>query len=681
MWKHRDKTEMKKGICKTGCIRMKIQQKLLAMITMLSIMTVGFSVLDVKAEELSGEADWSAEIETASNTVSSSDLPLAQEPAAAEAEEKCAVMSDPEALSPMFDAYIEYSPQGYVVMGTFTEFSPDISSIRPWYSLDGENWHLSGTEWDLNWNDEDEKARIRRQTQICLYSNYEPLRSYLSGKRNRIYLKLCVAREDGSTFETQTAILERGAPQPLPEDFSASARFDSSILVSQMRPYTNYGRYQLTVSADAASEEIAALLPDTLPVEIQFQRDNNFVAGGVVDCPVTWKPLILPKLTAGDSVTILDAAEEIVVPEGTLVNTPIGIYQLNEELRIDQFSATDEVRLVLNVAAEDGNPTGVLRSNQDGLEMAFDLKPTGATAIHAYVISDGASEWEALSGLSLLEEVNSWPSAPSSGYSLIMEEGSELYRKYLTAKAEGEEPAPFYVGIKIEGGVYDGRQLVLVWPDTYHEIPRLPDMRGAGGNVDNAGANNKGDSTEGGQRPNLPRSSAEIPGEQQGQSQNSAEALEGQSEKPAENSGGLSSGQSQDFAEADTTEETEEERLSVGLSSDSGDESGGQRPDLQQNSGDRPVERSQEPGGGTDTGVEEFRQTVFLMSGANTGIQIPEKTDSNTQMSTPIGSRSLLRTILLTTVIAVSCICIIIVTGKGRRAENSDHMLRGEQRG
>lgn len=59
------------------------------------------------------------------------------------------------------------------------------------------------------------------------------------------------------------------------------------------------------------------------------------------------------------------------------------------------------------------------------------------------------------------------------------------------------------MGFKIEGGVYDSRQLVLAWPDTYELPSALPDVGGSGGNEGNAGVDNKGDSTEGGQRPGL----------------------------------------------------------------------------------------------------------------------------------------------------------------------------------
>lgn len=637
-----------------GVYIMKIQRKLVAAISMLLIMTGGFSALDVKADDFSEEVHFPAEAETIRNTVSSSDLPLVQEPETAGTVRENAVLSDAEVPAPIFEAYIEYSPQGYVVMGIFTAISPDTSEIQPWYSTDGESWHKSESAWNLNYGGEEEGVPVRKYTQVCLYSNYEPLRSYLAGELDRIYVKLCITRGDGSTFETQTATIERGEPRPLPEDISAIARFDSSILVSQRSPYSNYGRYQLTVSTDATAEDIAGLLPNTLPVEIQFQGDNFNLPGCVVDCPVTWKPLMLPQLNAGESVTIPDAAEEIVVPEGTMVKTPVGVFELNETLRIDQFSNTDEVKLLLNVVAEDGNPTGVLRSNQGGVEMAFDLKPTGATAIHAYTYSDDTLGWVELSGLSLLKAVNSHPSAANSGYALVVGKDSELLRRCEAAEMAGEEPAPFYVGLKIEGGVYDGRQLILAWPDTYHVIPGLPNMRGTGGNEGNAGSDNKGDSTEGGQRPNLPQDSAETP----------AGGRPEQFEDSAESSEALS-GQPRDPVKADTTERAKEESLSLEQSPDPGDESGGQRTDLSQGSEDGQAQRPREPQVRADADREEIRQTALATSGTKTETQIPEKTDSNTQISTQMSGHSLFGPILLAAMIAVSGISIIIITGRG----------------
>lgn len=270
------------------------------------------------------------------------------------------------AETPMFSAGIEYSFEGYVVKGNFTEFVPDISHIQPLYSLDGETWQACGVEWDLQQlgtEESDELAKL--QNQICLYSSFEPLRSYLEGNLDCFYLKLHLTRENGITYETQAAVIDRGESRSIPEEMTFCAAFDSSMGIFEKNPFCYYGRYQLTVNADASPEDISALLPDTLPVEVQIQRGGYTVAKGIVDCPVTWKPLSFPRLTAGECVTISDAAEELVIPAGTLVSTPIGVFQLEEPLKIEQdMIITDEIRLVLNVIPEGEKPAEVLPSEK-----------------------------------------------------------------------------------------------------------------------------------------------------------------------------------------------------------------------------------------------------------------------------------------------------------------------------
>lgn len=439
--------------------------------------------------------------------------------------------------APVFSACIEYSSQGYIVKGTFTEFPPDISSAEVLYSLDQETYQASGEEWNITnwsdgpWTDWDEDALKNFQNQTCLHSNTEPLKSYLSGKLDCFYVKLRLTRENGVVYDTQAAVIDRGKPSPVPEEITPIAGFAPSLCVKSFRPFSYYGRYQITVSEDAAPEEIFAALPDTLPIQIDLQKGINFVAGGIVDCPVAWKPLPALKLTAGESVTISDAAEEIVIAGGTMLNTPIGDFQLNESLGINQYGMNDEVKLVLNVIEKASAPTGVLACDFNGLDIAFHNKPTGATAIRAYTLSEGETEWTELPNLPLLEAVNSQPSTASSGYTYVLDNTHELYQSYMAACNEGREPTPFFIGLKIEGGVYDGQELILPWPDTYDLPLDLPELDGSGGNEDNAGAGNKGDATENGQRPNLPQ---ETEGTKEPQA------------KPPQNTGGTGNGQQVD---------------------------------------------------------------------------------------------------------------------------------------
>lgn len=414
---------------------------------------------------------------------------------------------------PAFNAKIQKLSCGYVVKGTFTEFRDDISRIRTLYSLDGVDYQKCGEDWNirsLGTEDPDKLAAL--QTQICLYDRFEPLKSYLSGTIDCFYLKLEITLKNSRTYESRTAVIDRGNPQPVPEGMTLSAQFPSSLSVIERNPLYCYGRYQITVSPTATPEDIAALLPDTLPLNIHLILGSNPVADCTVDCPILWKSLSLPRLAAGESVTIPDAAEDIVIPCGTLLRTPVGVFQTEEPLALMQDTATsDEVRLVLNVVPEDSSPTGVLSQGTAGLEAAFDLKPTGATAIHAYTFSEQNPQWVQLPDLPLSSTVNAHPSAANSGYTLVLRNDQEPYRSYLAAQAAGNTPEPFLIGLKIEGGIYHGRQLVLPWPGTYKLPPHLPEVGGNGGNEGNAGSDNKDDGTEEGQRPNLPQNPQEEP--------------------------------------------------------------------------------------------------------------------------------------------------------------------------
>ncbi len=462
---------------------MKIQLRLAAMLAALLITSNVFPVYAANADNLPETPD------SSSNDALLSDMTIPEE-------------------SPAFSAHIEYSPEGYVVECTFTEFLPDTSLVRPLYSLDGEVWQTCQTTWNLQWlgsEDADELKALQNQT--CLYASHEPLADYLAGRLNHFYLKLQITLENGITYETQAAVIDRGDPQPLPEELQPVAVFVPDMrIVRRWMPFQSYGQYQITVSANATPEDISSLLPDTLPIAIQLYAGIDFVTDAVVDCPVIWNPLSLSRLTAGESVTVADAAEEIVVPAGTLLNTPNGIFQLTEPLGVDH----DELRLVLNVVAENADPTGALAYEIDGLQIAFHLKPTGAAAIRAYTLSEGEADWVEIPDPLLPEEVNAPSSTAGSAYTFVLKNTSEPYQSYLAAWNAGEEPVPFLVGIKIEGGVYDGRQLILAWPDTYELPAKVPDLRGSGGNEGNAGSDNKNDSTSEGQRPGLPKDSEDT---------------------------------------------------------------------------------------------------------------------------------------------------------------------------
>lgn len=489
---------------------MKILQRTVIIPAVFVMIAGCFSVSSVKAEVLPATNVSSIKAETPPQDMTvSGNIP---DPDAAPPDRsfRKEMVSDisPFSEKSTFSAHIEYSPEGYIVKGTFEEFPPDLNQVLLLYSLDGKNWQVCDESWTLpSAEAADGSTSKKLLDHTCLHSNTEPFKSYLAQNLDRFYLKLHYTGKDGNTWESREAVIDRGGPQPLPDDFTPAAKFASSLLISERNPIGYYGRYQLTVREDSLPEKIASWLPDTLPVEIQLQQGGLFVTGCVIDCPVTWKPLSLPALTAGDSVTIYNAAEKIEIPAGTLLHTPTGVYRLDKPLHIDQFPLTDEVRLVLNVIDKESSPEGVLSIDNYGLTMSFHKKPTGATAIHVYLLTEGETEWTELADHSLSEAVNAQPITPNSGYALVLPDTAKPFQSYMAAQAAGTAPTPFYIGLKIEGGVYHGRELILPWPGTYDsDLLSLPNLSGSGGNPGNAGSDNKDDSTAEGQRPELPQS-------------------------------------------------------------------------------------------------------------------------------------------------------------------------------
>ena len=110
---------------------------------------------------------------------------------------------------PMFEACLEYTPQGWIVKGIYKDFSPDTILVQPMCSTDGESYRECGQEWNLQWlGSENERERRALQNQRCLYDSEEPLKSYLAKERNCFYIKLRIVREGGIIYETQVAIIE-----------------------------------------------------------------------------------------------------------------------------------------------------------------------------------------------------------------------------------------------------------------------------------------------------------------------------------------------------------------------------------------------------------------------------------------------------------------------------------------
>lgn len=419
------------------------------------------------------------------------------------------------ATPPGFSAEIESTFEGYVLKETFTEFHPDTVQVYPLYSWDGEVYEPIGEDgetmnWDLDMlGTEDPWEQEFMQTQICAYASDEPMESFLQQKQDRFYVKLEITLESGERYETQADVIEQGMSQLPPENTTFDAAFSASMRAvekEQTSAYT-YGKYQITVKENVTSEEMYALLPETVPVEIQIAESetNKVITSGIVDCEVAWKEIPALTLNAGMSFIIRDAAHELVIPSGTEVSTPLGIYILPENFGFENLYARDEIRIVVNVIEKEETPDISLIENRNTdltngsgpLSLAFRLKPSGADSIKAYSYVEGETEWTEICELLDLRAVDANQSEKLYGYVDILQPDESPYQEYLKGDNTG-----FMIGIMIEGGTFDGERVLLPWPGAYTPPPQIPELGGAGGNENNAGSGETGSGNNGGgQRP------------------------------------------------------------------------------------------------------------------------------------------------------------------------------------
>lgn len=128
-----------------------------------------------------------------------------------------------EIEAPAFHAYIDFDGQGYTVMGEAT-FPADTCRVQNLYSLDGIHYEVYHREWVMPGPITGSVASgsaisgsAIQVPQICLQANDAPLRNYLDGTLDRFYLKLLITREDGTTYESEAALIERNRePQLIP---------------------------------------------------------------------------------------------------------------------------------------------------------------------------------------------------------------------------------------------------------------------------------------------------------------------------------------------------------------------------------------------------------------------------------------------------------------------------------
>lgn len=422
---------------------------------------------------------------------------------------------------PSFEVSVTLDPDGYKAWGTLGTIHPDTARIRPVYSLDGDVYQAvsedTGMDWLLDGLDAaDDETLTRLRTQPCLMGNDEPLKSYIAEELDRFFLRLEITLQNGVTYDSAPALVERETSQPPSDNIVIHPVFPRTMRVWDPATSSAYGKYQITARETAEAGDIAALLPSTVPVELQLMDvEGSIITTEIVRADVSWKEL--PKLTlaAGETFVVADAAEDIIIPAGTEIRTPVGSYILPENIGFDDSFASDEIRLSIYALGSEEKPEISLRGTEFGepvadelpLSLAFTRKPSGATSIKVYSFAQGDEDWTELCELLELRDVDANQSAQLYGYMNVLQPTESPYREYLQGELSG-----FMLGLIIEGGTYNGEKVILSWLEEYDPPDRIPELSGSGGNQNNAGSGDgSGDGSDDGQRPDLPNKPSPEP--------------------------------------------------------------------------------------------------------------------------------------------------------------------------
>ncbi|MEG1779260.1 MAG: hypothetical protein RR263_04100, partial [Oscillospiraceae bacterium] len=275
--------------------------------------------------------------------------------------------------------------EGYSIKGTLKDISTDMVSIIPCYSFDGENYIPEEyNKWEIYTD---------MQTQQCFWESDIPLKEFLDKKENSIYFKLKITYEDNTVVWTQANSIVRDLTiKPLPDDYLVQAWYDSPIrIIKYSSPPEICGQYNFTVSDTATTEDLMALLPEQIPIELQISQSSQSISSEVVEYTAKWQAndIVLNDKTAEIATNEITLSDEITVYIGT------NLYRIQDVDSI-LFNAS-ELRATFNRISSD-TPSEVLLSTDgfNGVKATLPLKPTSATSIIPEYSLDGGTNWIAL---------------------------------------------------------------------------------------------------------------------------------------------------------------------------------------------------------------------------------------------------------------------------------------------
>lgn len=217
--------------------------------------------------------------------------------------------------APAFTAELVHRWEGWGLYGTLSEMTEDITAIVPCYSMDGEDYIPEEyNAWQLDSYDPD---LLRQQ---CFGQIESPLKEFLAEEIDRFYVKLQITYEGGSIVLTEAVPFDRAGPAPLPAEYQVQAWYAVPIRNISCEPPSIRGQYHFTVPNTATPEELKALLPQTVPVELQIYRDGDPTRyEAVVDYAVQWQEVPPPSTNAEVLAASVTPPEACAVTIGSVV--------------------------------------------------------------------------------------------------------------------------------------------------------------------------------------------------------------------------------------------------------------------------------------------------------------------------------------------------------------------------
>ena len=393
--------------------------------------------------------------------------------------------SDLDSNAAPFSAEVANQTGLWYLMGTLPDLSDEMTVIEAYYSWDGVNFEqIAETDWELSGS---------KQTRITCYPNESPLKEYLSNEKNEFYVKLKIT---GGSYEgfSETALIQRlmlppgdGLPPLLDSsEYTVLAGYPATIYKKKFRPFTIYGQYYLTAASDSSAEQLRALLPGSIPVQVDIYNSESKKADASISYTVQWPEL---PVLSGTSFTL--TASSVTPPESATVQLGDNLYRfIPPAVDFGISSNTSPLYATFNLVEKGSvSPLFLSKQGQDyeyGLFATLPLKPTGATAITVEISKDGGAQRVSAGSISLSEyPIDGIPNLESYTVQILAKDDP------LLVKNESGNPDGFLVRLHITGSAFAQYTTVEAWPSDYiYTAPIQPgDSSGMEGNRGDAGFN------------------------------------------------------------------------------------------------------------------------------------------------------------------------------------------------